>query len=182
VHYLFLIILGAIALVCGISEKSSTEDVQKWFSSIGITVEIIQKYGGLGYLDGETIFNDYSPNDWIKFASDTGVPIGSARKIIMLRNKSKYEITSEMWNSNKLNEYIEKFFTNIPNKEMIISLTAAIAEKMIDGLVFINYENAEDIALDFQDVVSLEKIVFIRLLKDRDKKYGKCDKKRSKGN
>jgi hypothetical protein len=65
---------------------------------------------------------------------------------------------------------------------MIISLTAAIAEKMIDGLVFINYENAEDIALDFQDVVSLEKIVFIRLLKDRDKKYGKCDKKRSKGN
>jgi hypothetical protein len=45
-------------LVCGISEKSSTEDVQKWFSSIGITVEIIQKYGGLGYLDGETIFND----------------------------------------------------------------------------------------------------------------------------
>jgi hypothetical protein len=41
VHYLFLIILGAIALVCGISEKSPTEDVQKWFSSIGITVEII---------------------------------------------------------------------------------------------------------------------------------------------
>jgi hypothetical protein len=58
-----------------------------------------------------------------------------------------------MWNSNKLNEYIEKFFTNIPNKEMIISLTAAIAEKMIDGLVFINYENAEDMALDFKDVV-----------------------------
>jgi hypothetical protein len=53
----FLIILGAIALVC---EKSSTEDVQKWFNSIGITDEITQKYGGLGYLDGETIFNDYS--------------------------------------------------------------------------------------------------------------------------
>jgi hypothetical protein len=97
-------------LVCGISEKSSTEDVQKWFSSIGITIEIIQKYGGLGYLDGETIFNDYSPNDWTKFASDTGVPIGLARKILMLRNKSKDEFTSEMamWNSNKLNEYIEK--------------------------------------------------------------------------
>jgi hypothetical protein len=38
---------------------------------------------------------------------------------------------------------------------------------MIDGLVFINYENAEDMALDFKDVESLEKIVFIRLLKDR---------------
>ena len=169
-------------MVCGISEKSSTEDVQKWFSSIGITIEIIQKYGGLGYLDGETIFNDYSPNDWTKFASDTGVPIGLAGKILMLRNKSKDEFTSEMamWNSNKLNEYIEKFFTNIPNKEMIISLTAAIAEKMIDGLVFINYENAEDMALDFKDVESLEKIVFIRLLKDREKKYGKCDKKDQK--
>jgi hypothetical protein len=47
-------------------------------------------------------------------------------------------------------------------------------------LVFINYENAEDMALDFKDVESLEKIVFIRLLKDRDKKYGKCDKKDQK--
>jgi hypothetical protein len=75
--------------------------------------------------------------------------------------ESKDEFTSEMamWNSDKLIEYIEEFFTNIRNKEMIISLTAAIAKKMIDGLVFINYKNAEDMALDFKDMESLEKIV-----------------------
>jgi hypothetical protein len=95
--------------------ESSTEDVQKWFNSIGITDEIIQKYGGLQYLDGETIFKDYSPNNCTKFVSDTGVPIGLARKIFILRHKRKDDFTSEMamWNSNKLNEYIEKFFTKL---------------------------------------------------------------------
>jgi hypothetical protein len=46
----------------------------------------------------------------------------------MLRNKSKDEFTSEMamWNSDKLIEYIEEFFTNIRNKEMIISLTVPV--------------------------------------------------------
>ncbi|CAC5362416.1 unnamed protein product [Mytilus coruscus] len=119
------------------------------------------------YFDGEALFL-YSDTGYRELESDLQIPIGLARKILLLRNYSEKYLKSRFqdWTTKTVGSFI-RATVNISNEE-IENICRLITEKYIDGIVFASYTNAKEMQNDIHERHEFG-IIYRKVFARRDK-------------
>ncbi|XP_022299017.2 sterile alpha motif domain-containing protein 9-like isoform X2 [Crassostrea virginica] len=154
-----------------ISPSSPEKDVSFWLKNeVCLSEDIFKKYDSiLSELDGLTLF-DYNVENIKSFIKDTGIPIGTGRKILAFRDKKFNGISNGLikLTSQEISEFVkETINTKDENAEQLIK---GIVEREIDGYVFYSYKDENQFQEDFNDL-NLKGMVFKKIILRRNKVF-----------
>lgn len=158
-------------LFTDISPSSSEKDITFWLrNEVCLSEDIFKKYDSiLSELDGLTLY-DYDVENIKSFIKDTGIPIGTGRKILAFRDKKFNGISNGLikLTSQKISEFVkETINTKDENVEQLIK---GIVEREIDGYVFYSYKDENQFQEDFNDL-NLKGMVFRKIILRRNKVF-----------
>lgn len=153
-----------------ISKDSSESEISDWLTNVvGLTNDEIQKFESFEFLDGESLFS-YDSKNAQEFKQELKIPIGIARKILMLRDRddtieSVLHQKAASWKTHEVSQFIKNSFSK--QSQEIDEICSAVQKNYIDGFVFLTYENPKDLQSDLQ----LEEkfgVIYRRILTKRD--------------
>lgn len=137
-----------------IKKDSSVETVAEWLKScIGLTDDDFRKSNNFKYFDGEAVFL-YKDTAFDELISDLKITIGSARKILLLRDTSEIKeryLKSNMakWTTQDVGTFVRE--TIKIHDEEIENICHLIVMKSIDGIVFLSYSDSKEMQRDIHD-------------------------------
>ena len=153
-----------------IKKDSSVETVAEWLKScIGLTDDDLRKSSNFKYFDGEAVFL-YNDRAFEELISDLKITIGSARKILLLRETSEIKeryLKSNIakWTTQDVGEFVRETI-KIHDIE-IESICHLIIMKRIDGIVFLSYSDPKEMQRDIHDEDDYG-IIYKKLFAKRD--------------
>lgn len=153
-----------------IKKDSSVETVAEWLKScIGLTDDDFRKSSNFKYFDGEAVFL-YKDKAFEELISDLKITIGSARKMLLLRETSEIKeryLKSNMakWTTQDVGEFVRE--TIKIHDEEIENICHLIVMKRIDGIVFLSYSDPKEMQRDIHDEDDYG-IIYKKLFAKRD--------------
>lgn len=140
----------------------------EWLKNVvGMTNNDFDKFPMFKYFDGEALFL-YRDTGYRELESDLQIPIGLARKILLLRNCSEINHKSRFqdWTTETVGGFIRET-VNISDED-IDNICRLITERCIDGIVFASYSNSTEMQNDIHEGNEFG-IIYRKVFARRDK-------------
>ncbi|CAC5362443.1 SAMD9 [Mytilus coruscus] len=159
-----------------VQKNSSCQEIKDWLiNTVSITEQDIDRFPGIGFLDGETLCS-YSIKKVIPFKTFLDVPVGLARRILLFKEKEQYKdiigLKACFWTPEIVSQFLEN---NFPGQNVIKEICKIIEENIIDGFCFMSYKNEEEMKEEFPAELKKIGILFHQIIKKRNEKLTEQD-------